>query len=75
MPNIKKIRNLYFLITYIFANHYELHKQLSHNTFRSVKKMLVTFHEQKRILLNNQNLHNTKIIHIKYILYMFDMVL
>jgi hypothetical protein len=29
------------------------------------KKLLVTFHEQQRILqFNNQNLHNANIIHI-----------
>jgi hypothetical protein len=34
------------------------------------KKVLVTFHEQLRILqFNNQNLHNAKIIHINYNLY------
>lgn len=75
MPNIKNIHNLYFLITYIYAKNYELHTQSSHHTFGSVKKLLVTFHEQKRILLNNQNLHITKIIHIIYILYVFEMVL
>ena len=36
------------------------------------KKVLVTFHEQLRILqFNNQNLHNANVIHIKYILYVF----
>jgi len=35
-------------------------------------KVLVTFHEQLRILqFNNQNLHTAKIIHISYIWYVF----
>jgi len=33
-------------------------------------KLLMTFHEQLRILqFNNQNLHNANVIHINYMLY------
>lgn len=40
--------------------------------YRVIKKMLVTFHEQQRILqFNNQNLHSTKIIRIIILCNMF----
>lgn len=36
-------------------------------------KLLVTFHEQLRILqFNNQNLHNANVIHIINMLYVYD---
>ena len=44
---------------------HEFGKKLWGSSYIRAKKMLVAFHEQKRILqFNNQNLHNSNIEHI-----------